>query len=79
MRIITKTLLTIIAILFANACATTPTMKRLVGEYEVHYGGSNTGTSKNYVLLENGVLEVFQTGGGVGRGITKKEQKLNGQ
>ena len=35
MKIITKTILTIVAILFANACATTPTVKSVAGTYEL--------------------------------------------
>jgi len=51
MRIITKTILTIVTILLANACATTPTMKSVAGEYEA----VDAGTTYIEVLLENGV------------------------
>jgi len=61
MKIITKTILTIVAILFVGACATTtPTMKSLAGEYQCNLGGSNTGTTIKYVLLDTGILEVWR-------------------
>ena len=55
MKIITKTLLTIIAILFANACATTTsTTKSLVGEYQCD------SINIKYIIRENGRVEVLQ-------------------
>ena len=59
MKIITKTILTIVAILFANACATTTsTTKSLVGEYEAN----EDGTTYKYVLLNNGICETYKRG-----------------
>ena len=45
MKIITKTILTIVAILFANACSTTPTVKSVAGIYD------NKGTETFKLLL----------------------------
>ena len=48
MKIITKTILTIVAILFANACATTPTVKSVAGAYE------HNPTNQKLILEKNG-------------------------
>ncbi len=67
MKIITKTILTIVAILFANACATTsPTMKSVAGEYKGNKGNTFDGAMAEYlkyVFLENGVFEQHINGG----------------
>jgi hypothetical protein len=58
MRTITKTILTIVAILFVGACSTTPTMKSVAGTYEIKRDG-HTGQT---VLLENGTSEMYMDG-----------------
>jgi len=45
--------------LFLSACATTPTVKSVVGEYE--RTGPVTGTHR-WVLLENGIAEIYRGG-----------------
>ena len=50
------------SILLLGACATTPTMKSVAGEYELKRGEDTVGL----VLLENGIVEISKL-----RGITK--------
>jgi hypothetical protein len=77
MRIITKTILTIVTILFANACATTPTMKSVAGIYENSVPGAGIW---KILLIKNGDWVSNQEGkSDVGKGhweIVNEELRL---
>ena len=52
-----KTLIVLVVGLLAVGC--TSLRDRVVGEYEYKLGGSNTGSTHRYILLENGIREVY--------------------
>ena len=55
-----KNTLLVIAALLVGACATSPTLKSVVGAYEIK--GEDAGRTLRYIFLENGVVEGYIKG-----------------